>query len=127
MIDVDEAALDFLLADGTVTTAVGDRAWAQSVPIEDYDPEDGGAVCINQRSSIIRYTTLIEASVQLRAYGADGAAAWDVYKIAHAAMHEQGSAVVKWAALEQLVGLLEEPGTRRHYILSYFTMIMVNS
>ncbi len=127
MIDVDKAALDFLLDDGTVTTKVGARAWAQLTPVEDYDPKEGGAVCISQRSSIVRDDTLIDASIQVRCYGADGVVAWDVFNTVFTALHEKSDAVVKWGHQEQLVGLILEPGTQRHYILVYFQMFMVNS
>lgn len=124
MIDVDAAAVALARLDATLVTAVSDRIFGGDAPPVDYDPAQGGAVCLRSRGGPTRYDNLLDVSIQAKCYGPTAVAAWQTYIHTHGALHEKSSAVVAFSQSEVTGQALAEPGTGRDYILAYFRMNM---
>lgn len=125
MIDLDAAALAFVQSHTGVNTAVAGRIYAGDVPPEDYNPTDGGCVVIKSRGGPQNYDDTVRVSFQVKCYGPDSAAAaWTVHQAAHQALHGRGEHVVKYSQTEVAGQSVIEPGTGRHYILAFYSMLI---
>lgn len=125
MIDIDQAARDFLLTDSAVSATLSGRVWASTdTPPAEYDPAVGGAVCLQNRGGVMRYERLLSTSIQTKCYGLTAAHAWDTYKLVADAFDEKSGAVVRWSQIEVLGQVLEEPDTGRWFVLGFFQLIM---
>lgn len=124
MIDVDAEAVVLARLDAALVTAVSNRIYGGSTPPVDYDPADGGAVCLTSRGGPTRYDNLLDVSIQVKCYGPTAVSAWATYQLIYAALHEKSDSTVTFSRSEVVGQALTEPGTGRDYILAYFRMTM---
>lgn len=125
MIDLDAAALAFTQSHSGLDTAVSGRIYAGDAPPEDYNPADGGCVVIKSRGGPQNYEDTVRASFQAKCYGPGSAAeAWAVYQAAHTALHNRGQHVIKYSQTEIAGQAVIEPGTGRHYVLAFYSMLI---
>jgi hypothetical protein len=121
MVDVDAAAVALAMGNAALATAVSNRIYGGDAPPVDYDPSDG-AVCLKSRGGQTRYDPLINASIQVKCYGATPPAAWQIYQLTYNALHEARNGQVTFSQSEVTGQQLTEPGTGRVFILAYFRM-----
>ena len=124
MLDVDATAVALARLDGALVTAVSGRIYGGATPPVDYDPEQGGAVCLRSRGGSTRNDNLLDVSIQVKCYGKDAVDAWQTYQLTYNALHEKSSAAVTFSQSQVIGQGLQEPGTGRDYILAYFRMHM---
>ena len=121
---MDAAAVALARLNSALVTAVSGRIYGGDTPPVDYNPANGGAVCLRSRGGPTRYDNLLSASFQVKCYGPTAVAAWATYQLTYAALHEKSSANVVFSRSEVTGQGITEPGTGRDIILAYFRMNM---
>ena len=124
MLDVDAAAVALAMADSALATAVSNRIYGGSTPPVEYDPADGGAVCLRSRGGPTRYDSLLDVSIQAKCYGPTAVDAWQIYQFTYDALHEKSNSQITFSQSQIIGQALTEPGTGRNYVLAYFRMMM---
>ncbi len=124
MIDIDATAVSLALADAALVTAVSGHIYAGSAPPVGYDPKASGCVVLKSRGAPSRYDPMIEVSIQVKCYGPNAPAAWEVYKLTDAALNERSGSGVVFSLGESIGQALTEPATGRDFVLAYYRMFM---
>ena len=114
-ISTDETVVAFLLTDGPLRALVGLRIWGgiSSPPRgADYNPSDGGAICVQTIAGSDDYTDLLRhESVQFKCYESSRAKADILAGTLHEILQNQVTSKIKWARRTLTARVLAEPDT----------------
>jgi hypothetical protein len=120
--DVEQAVVEFLLAQANLVTVVDDRIWGgRDVPPPGYKPADGQGICCKTRGGGVDYSdALFFPSVQFKCYGVDEVAAALGYRALFDVLHSGSGATLRWARCEVLGQPLREPDAGWPFVLTFF-------
>lgn len=129
MIDASLILRTYLASQTPLTNLVSSRLWAERiVPLPDYKPHQGQAICFRSRGGPIDYgSQLLRISFQFKCYGLDEARAMTVYRRLFDALHDASYQEMAHARLEIAGQTLREPDTDWPFVLSFFGCIFRNS
>jgi len=117
------------LTQTTLTSLTGDRLWAERlVPLPDYKPHQGQAICFRSRGGPIDYgSQLLRISFQFKCYGLDEARAMAGYRALFDVLHDATHQEMAHAGLEIAGQTLREPDTDWPFVLSFFGCVFKNA
>ena len=132
MINVEAEIRFFLAAQPTLDAVIGSRLWAAAdVPIVDYNPSQGPAICFKVRGGQIQteQRVILATSVQFKCYGSDEMEANRCYRALYDVLDQGHGATMRWALAENPGQLLQEPERDKQwwFKLGYFTCYLDNS
>lgn len=127
MVDVLDVVRDFLIADTTgVYALTGSRIYAgRDVPPVGYTLDDGQCITLKARGGSTAYDDPhVNASIQVKCYGATEYAAETLYRAVYNRLHLGRSTTILHSEIEILGQQLEEPGTQWFFTLAYFLVLV---
>lgn len=129
MIDASLILHTYLSTQTPLTNLVGDRLWPERiVPLPDYKPQQGQAVCFRSRGGPIDYgSQLLRISFQFKCYGLDEHRAMAGYRRLFDVLHDASYREMAHARLEIAGQTLREPDAGWPFVLAFFSCVFRNS
>lgn len=120
---------DYLLSQGSLTTLVSERVYAEcDYPPVTYRIAQGPAICFKIRGGDIDPSEALQRpSVQFKCYGRTEQEANTLYRTLHSMLHGKKSESIRWAYLEVLGQTLSEPETDWPFVLVFYRMFITNA
>ena len=127
-ISTDQIVVAFLLEDPALPESVATRIWGgTSTPPKgaEYNPSDGGAICVQTISGADDYTDLLRhESVQFLCYAKSDAEADILAGVLHTALQNKRTSKIKWARRTLTPRVLSDPETRWSYAFVQYSIMI---
>lgn len=127
-LSTDQLVVAFLLEDAPLERRVEARIWGgTSTPPKgaEYNPSDGGAICLQVVSGVDDYTDLLRHErVQFLCYDKSSAEADSLSRILHIALQNKRTGTIKWARRTLTPRVLTDPETRWVYAFVQYSIMV---
>ena len=127
-VSTDQTIVAFLLADTNLPKSVATRIWGgTSTPPKaaEYNPSDGGAICLQTISGVDDYTDLLRHErVQFLCYAKSAAEADILAGVLHTALQNKRTSKIKWARRTLTPRILQDPETRWTYTFVQYSIMV---